>query len=92
MCDNIRMDNHDTRISASEVGDYVYCRRCWCFRLRGLLPPKGLTDAMLRGAAQHTHLAGELEHHATMRTILLMVIVLAAVICLALLVLEVILH
>ena len=92
MCDNIRMDNHDTRISASEVGDYVYCRRCWYFRLRGLLPPKGETPAMLRGTAQHTHLSGELEHHATIRTILLMVIVLAAVICFAVLVLGVILH
>ena len=47
---------------------------------------------MLKGTAQHTHLAGELEHHATIRTILLMVIVLAAVICFAVLVLGVILH
>jgi hypothetical protein len=86
------MDNHDTRISASEVGDYAYCCRCWYFRLQGLLPPKGETPAMLRGAAQHTHLASELEHHATIRTILLMVIVLAAVICFAVLVLGVILH
>jgi CRISPR/Cas system-associated exonuclease Cas4 (RecB family) len=86
------MDNHDTRISASEVADYVYCRRCWYLRLRGLLPPKGLTEAMLKGTAQHTHLAGELEHHATIHTILLMVIVLAAVICFVVLVLGVILH
>jgi hypothetical protein len=47
---------------------------------------------MLGGVAQHTHLAAELEHHATIRTILLMVIVLAAVICVALVVLGVILH
>ena len=86
------MDNDQIRISASEIADYVYCRRCWYFRLRGLLPPKGETPAMLKGVAQHTHLAGELEHHATIRTILLMVIVLATVICLALLVLGVILH
>ena len=86
------MDNHDTRISASEVADYVYCRRCWYFRLRGLLAPKGLTEAMLKGSAQHTHLAGQLNHHAASRTILLMVIVLAGLICFGLLVLGVILH
>ncbi|HKO23568.1 MAG TPA: hypothetical protein VJY65_02380 [Chloroflexota bacterium] len=86
------MDPHETRISASEIADYVYCRRCYFFRLRGLLPAKELTDAMLRGAAHHTHLADTLDHHTQARTILWAVIVLAAVICVGLIVLGVILH
>jgi hypothetical protein len=92
MCDNIGMDNDQIRISASEVADYVFCRRCWWFRLRRLLPARGVTDAMLRGAAHHTHLADTLEHHTQARTILWAVIALAAVICVGLIVLGVILH
>ena len=86
------MNHQQTRISASEVADFVYCRRCWYFRLRGLQPAKETTEAMLQGAAQHTHLAGQLEHHDHTRTILLLVVALATVICVGLIVLGVMVH
>jgi hypothetical protein len=86
------MDDHQIRIAASDVADYVYCRRCFFFRLRGLLPAKGVTEAMRRGAAQHTHLATDLEHHTATRTIVLVVVAIAALLCALLIVLGVILH
>jgi hypothetical protein len=86
------MTDEHIRISASDVADYVYCTRCWYRRLRGLLPAKGMTDAMIQGAVHHTHLADTLDHHTQARTILWAVIVLAAVICVGLIVLGVILH
>jgi CRISPR/Cas system-associated exonuclease Cas4 (RecB family) len=86
------MNHQQTRISASEVADFVYCRSCWYFRLRGLLPAKETTEAMLQGAAQHTHLSTALERHATTRVILLVMVAVAAVICVGLIVLGVMVH
>jgi CRISPR/Cas system-associated exonuclease Cas4 (RecB family) len=37
-------------ISASEVGDFVYCKRGWWLRMKGLLPT---TFAMLQGTQKH---------------------------------------
>lgn len=71
-------------ISASEVGDYVYCRRCWYVRVRGLLP-RTVTQKMRYGAAQHTHLAGELERSEWAWRLLIVVIALAVIVCLILL-------
>jgi hypothetical protein len=86
------MDNDQIRISASEIADYVYCRRCWFFRLRGLLPAKAVTAAMLRGSAQHTHLADQLAHHRRSRTILLVIIVAAVILVMALIILGGLVH
>jgi hypothetical protein len=86
------MTDEHIRISASDVADYVYCRRCWYGRLRGLLPARDVTEAMLRGSSQHTHLSSDLTRHAMLRTILLVVIALAALICVGLIVLGVMVH
>lgn len=41
---------HDGRISASEIGDYIYCKRGWYLRQNGLLEQ---TDLMRQGISQH---------------------------------------
>lgn len=82
-----------TMISASEIGDYVYCRRCWYFRLRGILP-RIVTDQMISGAQEHSRLSSQIEGTETGRRLLIVIIVLAAVLlCLVLiLILGVIAH
>lgn len=47
--------SRDQIVTASEVGDFVYCKRCWWMRLRGLLPPR-FSPAMAEGALAHTQL------------------------------------
>ena len=59
------MNNHQTTISASEGGDYVYCRRCWYVRVRGILP-KRVTAAM-RALMTRAVARGELPHDALAR-------------------------
>lgn len=40
-------------ITASEIGDYVYCKRAWWLRFQGLAP---VTDEMKAGSIKHTNL------------------------------------
>lgn len=41
-------------ITASEMGDFVYCKRSWWLKRKGLLAENG---AMKQGTAQHDALA-----------------------------------
>ncbi|MBP9719631.1 MAG: hypothetical protein KBD46_04100 [Candidatus Levybacteria bacterium] len=41
-------------ITASELGDYVYCKRAWWLRLQGLLSSN---QAMKYGQIKHTQLS-----------------------------------
>lgn len=53
---------NDGRVSASEIGEYVYCKRAWYLRSRGLLET---TDIMREGTKQHMALfqrTGRLTH------------------------------
>lgn len=52
--------NKSNYITASEMGDYVYCKRGWWLRLNGLLPD---TQQMTDGIEQHYKLAALLATH-----------------------------
>lgn len=47
-------------ISASEIGEYVYCKRAWWLRYRGLLSE---TEKMREGTRQHEMLSDALERN-----------------------------
>lgn len=45
-------------IAASEIGEYIYCKRAWWLRLHGLL---GENDVMREGTFKHIKLADHLD-------------------------------
>ena len=47
-------------VTASEIGDFIYCKRGWWLRKKGLLPT---TREMLAGNEKHTQLAALLWWH-----------------------------
>lgn len=61
------MDRSDY-ISASEIGDYMYCKRGWWLRRRGLL---STTFEMKQGTAAHDNLFLSLLRIKRVQTILL---------------------
>lgn len=75
------MDNSEY-ISASEIGDYVYCKRGWWLRQRGLLKT---TFAMQEGTQKHDNLFLQIIRIQLIQNILLWGgIVLLALLALAL--------
>jgi len=54
-------------VSASEVGDYVFCQRCWWLRLRGLKPAR-FTPAMQEGTQAHNQLQADVRQVFQLRT------------------------
>lgn len=55
-------------ISASEIGDYVYCKRGWWLRQHGLLTPN---FAMKQGEEVHDSIFSQLIRIKLIQTILL---------------------
>lgn len=55
-------------ISASEIGDFIYCKRGWWLRMRGMLPN---TFAMQEGTQAHDSLLNQLLQLQLFQTILL---------------------
>ncbi len=49
-------------VTASEIGDFVYCKRAWWLRFNNLLPAH--TEQMIKGASAHNALAQELHTHS----------------------------
>jgi hypothetical protein len=47
-------------VTASEIGEYVYCKRGWWLRQNDLLPT---TPEMLQGTIEHNRLASLLWWH-----------------------------
>lgn len=45
-------------ITASEIGEYVYCKRAWWLRNQGFIDP---TPQMVRGSTAHNALAFKLQ-------------------------------
>lgn len=61
------MDKSDY-ISASEIGDYIYCKRGWWLRKQGLLPT---TFEMQQGTEKHDNLFSQLIRLKLVQNILL---------------------
>jgi CRISPR/Cas system-associated exonuclease Cas4 (RecB family) len=57
---------NDGRVSASEIGEYVYCKRAWYLRSKGLLET---TPQMQRGIMKHHQVFLRIEFMATGRKI-----------------------
>ncbi len=55
-------------ISASEIGDYIYCKRGWWLRIQGKLPT---TEAMQAGTLAHDSLLARLVRLARLQTVLM---------------------
>ena len=48
-------------VSASEIGEFVYCKRAWWLRFNGFTTTP--SPAMTQGTAKHNLLITELETH-----------------------------
>jgi len=66
------MKRENTYISASEIGDFVYCKREWWLKMRGLLP---VTYQMEQGTVQHAQLATKVLSHP--RLVIMAIIIIA---------------
>lgn len=60
--------NRTEYITASEIGDYVYCKRGWWLRMQGLLPS---TFALQEGTEKHDNLFSQLIRVKLVQNILL---------------------
>jgi hypothetical protein len=64
-------------ISASEVGNFVYCPKCWWDQVRGLVPE---TPAMRQGTAHHEGVFNLLQLKSKLLKIILVFIGLSTLI------------
>lgn len=55
----------DDYISASEIGEYLYCRRAWWFRRQGI--PSANQPVMDEGTEEHDRFGRRLTRLATLR-------------------------
>jgi CRISPR/Cas system-associated exonuclease Cas4 (RecB family) len=60
-------------VTASEIGDYIFCKRGWWLNFNGLLPKN---EKMLQGTLAHENLARRLLNFDTKKTIAFLLIVL----------------
>lgn len=63
--------NSKNYITASEIGEYVYCKRAWWLRNQGLIET---TPHMVRGSAAHNALAFKLNLSFKLKIIALLII------------------
>lgn len=59
-------------VKASEIGDYIFCKRAWWLRFNDKLT--GSTDAMDLGTLRHNELAEKIESHSLKKIIALLLI------------------
>lgn len=74
-------------MSASEVGDSVFCQRCWWMRLRGLKPAR-FTPAMQEGTQAHNQLQADVRQVFQLRTAAAIVVVFGLLLLVIVLVLK----
>lgn len=65
-------------VTASEIGDFVYCPRGWWLKLQGFF--KEPNDAMITGTKKHDSLAENVNLHATITTISIILIISAIIV------------
>lgn len=58
-------------ITASEIGEYVYCKRAWWLRVKGTVET---TTAMVKGSAFHNALSFKLDLSPKLKIIALLLI------------------
>lgn len=73
------MKNNDY-VTASEIGDYVFCKRGWWLRFNGLL---GDTEAMTQGIEQHEKIASNVQNTWQMRNIAFTILLLGLLVLLS---------
>ena len=59
-------------ITASEIGDYIYCPRGWWLRLNGFIV--GSADKMMEGTHNHERVADSLRKNKILITISIILI------------------
>jgi CRISPR/Cas system-associated exonuclease Cas4 (RecB family) len=60
-------------VTASEIGEYVYCRRAWWLRASGIV--KEQTTEMLEGTKKHNELSAKLESYTSYKRAALFLLV-----------------
>lgn len=70
-------------ITASQIGDFVYCKRGWLLRIQGLLPT---TFIMEQGSIAHENLFQQLFRIKLVQKILLVIGIILLILLLVLLV------
>ena len=63
--------NTKNYITASEIGEYVYCKRAWWLRTQGKMET---TPQMVRGSTAHNALAFKLQLSLKLKIIALLII------------------
>lgn len=61
-------------ITASEIGDFVYCPRGWWLRFHRFL--SGKSEQMLEGSKQHESLASSVNRHSLIFLLAIILIIL----------------
>ena len=69
-----------TYVTASEIGDYVFCKRGWWLRFNGLLKD---TEAMTKGVEQHEKIASNLQNTWKLRNIAFTILLLGLLVLLS---------
>ena len=64
-------------VSASEIGEYVYCPRSWWLRFHGYVT--GANERMVEGIRQHLSLASDLDRNKMFSKIALLLITIGIV-------------
>lgn len=60
-----------TYVTASEIGEFIYCKRAWWLRQKGFLET---TDAMRRGNSEHNRLGQIVFRHKILFALALLLI------------------
>ncbi len=63
---------HSDIVKASEIAEYVYCKRSWWLRFNEKIT--GSTEAMDLGTLRHNELAEKVESHSIKKSLALILI------------------
>lgn len=61
-------------INASEIGNYVYCRRSWWYALQGI--PSGNQRSLAEGKATHRKIGRQIRQAKLIRRVLIALLIL----------------
>lgn len=73
--------SHSNYITASELGEFTYCKRAWWLRKQGLSPT---SDEMVQGTLQHDQQFGKVIQLMRLKKLFLIIFITAVVLLLIL--------